>query len=196
MKRATTFIVPLLAASLFGLSPAFAQSPSAGGAPISGDFGAERRWVMEHPEAIKALGDMPKEDLGKFLETYRSLPPDEQAKVREHATDLQGLGANERKWALENPDAVRQLGNLSDAERQKLLETYKNLTPAEQEKLRANADELKKMTPEEQKWALENPDAVRQLGNMPDKQRDQMIDIYRSLPEDQQGMVRDKMRMR
>ncbi len=85
---------------------------------------------------------------------------------------------------------------MSDADRQKLLQTYKNLTPAEQEKLRANADQLKKMSPEEQKWALENPDAMRQLGNMPDGQRDQLIDIYRSLPEDQQGMVRDKMRMR
>jgi hypothetical protein len=196
MRSTTLFLVPLLAGSLLAASPSHGQSPSAGGAPTSGDFGAERRWVMEHPEAIKALGDMPKEDLGKFLETYRSLPPEEQAQIREHASDLQGLGANERKWALENPDAVRQLGSMSDADRQKLLQTYKSLTPAEQEKLRANADQLKKMTPEEQKWALENPDAVRQLGAMPDGQRDQMLDIYRSLPADQQGMVRDKMRTR
>jgi len=145
---------------------------------------------------VKALGDMPKEDLGKFLETYRNLPPEEQAQVREHAADLQNLGASERKWALENPDAVRQLGAMPEADRKKFLETYKNLTPAEQQKLRANADQLKKMSPEEQKWALENPDAVRQLGNMPQGQRDQMLDIYRSLPEDQQEMVRDKMRMR
>jgi hypothetical protein len=196
MMRTTALLVALPLASLVWASPAPAQSRSASDAPISGDFGAERRWVMEHPEAIQALGNMPKEDLGKFLETYRSLPPDEQAKIREHASDLQNLGPNERKWALENPDAVRQLGTLSDADREKFLQTYKGLTPAEQEKLRANADQLKKMSPEEQKWALENPDAVRQLGNMPDGQREQMLDIYRSLPADQQEMVRDKMRAR
>ena len=194
MRTTTMSVIALLAGCLLGASPSQGQSPSASGAPISGDFGAERRWVMEHPEAIKALGEMPKEDLGKFLETYRTLSPEEQAAVREHAGDLQALGANERKWALENPDAVRQLGALPEADRAKFLETYKNLSPAEQEKLRANADQLKKMSPEEQKWALENPDAVRQLGAMPDGQRNQMLDIYRSLPEEQQGMVRERMR--
>ena len=194
MRTTTLFVAALLAGALLGASPSQAQSPSAGGDPIPGDFGAERRWLMENPEAIKALGEMPKEDLGKFLETYRTLSPEEQAAVRTHAGDLQALGTDERKWALENPDAVRQLGAMPEADRKKFLETYKNLTPAEQEKLRANADQLKKMSPEEQKWALENPDAVRQLGAMPDGQRDQMLDIYRSLPEEQQGMVRERMR--
>ena len=196
MRNGSLLTMTMLAAVLGFASSSFAQSPSAGGAPTSGDFGAERRWVMENPDAIKALGEMPKEDVAKFLQAYRGLSPEEQAQVRAHAGELQGLGANERKWALDNPDAVRQLGSMPEAEREKFLQTYKNLTPAEQEKLRANADQLKKMSPEEQKWALENPDAVRQLGAMPDGQRQQMLDVYRSLPEDQQGMVRDKMRAR
>ena len=182
MRHTAFFVVSLLVGGLVVASPSRGQ-----------DYGAERQWLMEHPEAIKALGDMPKEDVGKFLQTYQTLSPEEKAQVREHAADLQNLGANERKWALENPDAVRQLGTMSDADRTKFLQTYKNLTPAEQEKLRANADQLKRMSPEEQKWALDNPDAVRQLGNLPDKQREQMIDIYQSLPADQQEMVRGKM---
>jgi len=48
--RTQSLLVSLLAGSLAAVAPSFAQSPSAGGAPTSGDFGAERRWVMEHPE--------------------------------------------------------------------------------------------------------------------------------------------------
>jgi len=52
--------------------------------------------------------------------------------------------------------------------------SFGSLSPAEQEKLRANADRLRKMSPE----------------------REQMLDIYRGLHADHQGMVRDKMRAR
>lgn len=161
--------------------------------PRSGDYGAERQWILEHPEAIQALGNVPKEDLGKFLDTYRKLPPEEQQKLREHAGDLQALGPAERQWALANPDAVRQLGDMPEADRKKFLDSYKNLTPAEQEKLRTHADQLKALSPEDRAWALENPDAVRLLGNLPDNQRDQMMDAYKQLPPDSQKVIRDQM---
>ena len=157
------------------------------------DYGAERQWLMEHPEAIQALGSMPREDVGKFLQQYQSMSPEEKAMVREHAGDLQALGPAERKWALENPDSVRQLGALSEDERKKFLDTYKNLSDAEKQKLMENADELQKMSPEERKWALENPDAVRQLGALPDSDRDKMMDTYRNLSPDAQRMIRNGM---
>ena len=157
------------------------------------DYGAERQWLMEHPEAIKALGEMPKEDVGKFLQTYQSLSSEEKAMVREHAGELQNLGPAERSWALNNPDAVKQLGTLSDGERKKFLDTYKNLSDGEKQKLMENADELGKLSPEERAWALENPDAVRQLGNVPDADRDKMMDAYRSVSPETQRILREGM---
>ncbi len=182
MKR--TITLPLCAL-LLASSPAFGQS--------AGDFGDERAWVAEHPEALQALGAMPREELGQFLQTYQGLSAEEKAKVREHAADLQQLGPSERKWALQNPDAVRQLGTMSDDDRKKFLETYKNLTPEEQEKLRGSADQLGKLSAEERTWALENPDAVKQLGNLPDADRDKMMDAYQNLSPDAQRMIRKQM---
>jgi len=52
--------------------------------------------------------------------------------------------------------------------------SFVSLSPAEQEKLRANADRLRKMSPK----------------------REQMLDIYRGLHADHRRMVRDKMRAR
>ena len=52
--------------------------------------------------------------------------------------------------------------------------SFGSLSPAGQEKLRANAARLRKMSPE----------------------REQNLDIYRGLHADHQGMVRDKMRAR
>ena len=158
------------------------------------DYGAERQWLMEHPEAVQALGSMSREEVGQFLQTYQSLSPDEKAKLREHAADLQALGPAERSWALQNPDAVKQLGALSDGERKKFLDTYKNLSDGEKQKLMENADELGKLSPEERAWALENPEAVRQLGNVPDADRDKMMDAYRSVSPETQRMLRDGMR--
>jgi hypothetical protein len=157
------------------------------------DYGAERQWLMEHPEAVQALGSMSREEVGQFLQTYQSLSPDEKAKLREHAADLQALGPAERSWALANPDAVRQLGALSEGEQKKFLDTYKNLSDAEKKKLMENADELGKLSPEERAWALENPDAVRQLGNVPDGDRDKMMDAYRSVSPETQRALRESM---
>lgn len=175
-------MISIPASALLLFSTAFAQ-----------DYGAERQWLMEHPEAIKALGEMPKEDVGKFLQTYQSLSSEEKAMVREHASELQNLGPAERSWALNNPDAVKQLGALSDGERKKFLDTYKNLSDGEKQKLMENADELQKLSPEERTWALENPDAVRQLGALPDSDRDKMMDTYQNLSPDAQRMIRKGM---
>ena len=160
---------------------------------VAQDYGAERQWIMEHPEALKALGEMPKEDAAAFLQTYQGLSSEEKAMVREHAAELQTLGSAERKWALANPDAVKQLGGLSEGERKKFLDAYKNLSDAEKQKLMENADELQKLSPEERKWALENPDAVKQLGALPDSDRDKMMDTYRNLSPDAQRMIRNGM---
>lgn len=179
---------------LLTAAPALAQGVDRG---MGADgYGDERRWIMEHPEAMEALGHMRREDLGKFLETYRSLSPAEKQKIREHASDLQALGPNERKWALDNPDAVRQLGTMPDDQRRRFLETYKSLSPAEQQKLREHADALQALSPEERSWALEHPDAVRQLGDLPDGERKQMLDEYRAMPPDVQRSLRDGMRGR
>lgn len=199
-RRSKTLAVSVFAFGISAWFAAFAEAQGRGGfgrdAPVPGDYGAERQWLMDNPDAIRALGELPKEELGDFLQTYRSLPAEEQKMVRDHAADLQQLGPNERKWALDNPDAVRQLGAMSEEDRRKFLETYKSLTPAEKEKLRTHADDLQALSPEDRKWALENPDAVRQLGAMPDGQRDQLLDVYRSLPSDSQDIVRDRMRAR
>jgi hypothetical protein len=170
-------------------SPAFAQRAGEG----AGDYGEERRWLAEHPDALKALGGMSREELGQFFQTYQGMSEQEKAQLREHSGELQQLGPAERNWALQNPDAVRQLGAMPEDERKKVVETYQKLTPEEQQKLRQNSAELGKMSPAERKWALENPDAMRQLGNVPDGERDQMIDAYRNLSPDAQRFVRDQM---
>lgn len=182
--------IALVVAAL-GTAQALAQSMD--GAPREGDLAAERRWMAEHPDALRALADMPREDVAKLIDTYRSLPPGEQQKLRDHAAELQGLGPEERKWALEHPDAVRQLGGLSDADRQKLLDVYRGLSPAEQAKLREHAGELQSLSPEEREWALEHADTVRQLGSLPDDQLEGMLDAYRQLPPEAQQMLRDGM---
>jgi uncharacterized protein DUF3106 len=153
----------------------------------------ERQWLTEHPEALQALGSMPKEDLGKFLQTYQGLSADEKAKLREHAGEMQQMTPEERKWALDNPDAVRELGSMPEDQQKKILESYRSLSPEEKQKLREHADELRNLSPEDKNWALEHPDAVRQLGSMPDAQRKQMMDAYRSLPPETQDMLRDRM---
>ncbi len=172
-------------------SPLFAQSMD--GAPKPGEYGAERRWMADHPEAVRAIGEMPREDAAKLLDTYKNLPPAEQQKLRDHAGELQALGPQERKWALDNPDAVRQLGDLSDADRKKVLDTYQNLSPAEQAKLREHAGDLETLSPEERQWALDHTDTLRQLGNLPEDQVEQMFDAYRSLPPETQKALRDGM---
>ena len=179
-------------AALFTLSIAtggFAQTAG----PGSNDYGAERRWLADHPEAIQALGGMSREDLGQFFKTYQGMSEQEKAQLRDHAGELQHMSPAERSWALQNPDAVRQLGAMPEDERKKVLETYQKLTPQEQQKLREHSAELGKMSPDERKWALENPEAMRQLGKVPDGERDQMIDAYRNLSPDAQRFVRDQM---
>jgi hypothetical protein len=136
---------------------------------------------------------MPREDVAKVLDTYKNLPPADQQKVREHAAELQTLGPQERKWALDNPDAMRELGDMSDADRKKLLDTYQGLSPAEQAKLREHAGELQSLSPEDRQWALDHADTARQLGNLPEGQLDQMLDIYRQLPPESQEMLRGSM---
>jgi len=155
--------------------------------------GDERRWIAEHPEALQALGSLPREDLAKFLQTYQDLTPEEQAKLRDHAGEMQQLSPTERSWAIQNPDAMRQLGAMPEEQRKKFVDEYRKLTPEEKEKLRANADEIRKMSPEEQKWALDHPDAVRELGSVPDGDRKQMLDAYRNLSPEAQGIVRERM---
>ncbi|MGH7822211.1 MAG: DUF3106 domain-containing protein [Candidatus Binatia bacterium] len=118
----------LLAAScLLSVGAAIAQD---------GASGDERRWLAEHPEAIGALGEMPREELGQFLDTYRNLPPEEQRKLREHAEELQALSPEERAWALENPDTVRELGSVPEAQRRQMMESYRQLPPEMQRSLR------------------------------------------------------------
>jgi len=173
---------PIAAAFLLTISTALAQ-----------EYGEERRWLAENPSAMEALGSMSREEMGQFLETYQGLSPEEKQKLRDHAGDLQKLGPAERKWALENPDAVRQLGALPDAEREKFLSTYENLSAAEKQKLRENADQLGKLTAEERAWALDNPDTVRSLGNLPTEQRGALLDAYRGLPPESQEMLRQQM---
>ena len=170
-------------------SPVFAQRAGEHG----GDYGDERQWLAEHPEALKALGGMSKEELGQFFQNYQSLSPQEKTQLREHSAELQQMSPSERSWALQNPDAVRQLGAMPDEERKKVLDTYRNLTPEEQQKLRDHADDFKSMSPEERKWALDNPSAMRQLGNLPDADRDKMIDNYRNLSPDAQKFIRNQM---
>jgi hypothetical protein len=180
--------IALLFVSLM-VGPAFAQGRTEAG----GDYGQERRWLAEHPEAMKALGGMSREELGQFFQTYQGLSEQEKAQLRDHAGELQQLGPAERSWALQNPDTVRQLGAMSEDERKKVVETYQKLTPEEQQKLRENSAELGKMSADERKWAIDHPDSMRQLGNMPDGDRDQMIDAYRNLSPDAQRYVRDHM---
>ena len=172
---------------------AFVLLAASGRPAFGGDYGAERQWLMENPEAVQALGSMSREEMGQFLQQYQSMSEDEKAMVRNHAKDLQALGPAERSWALANPDAVRQLGTLSDGERKKFLDTYKNLSEGEKQKLMENAGELSKLSPEERAWALENPDAVRQLGNVPDADRDKMMDAYRSVSPETQRVLREGM---
>jgi hypothetical protein len=136
---------------------------------------------------------MSREELGQFFQTYQSLSSEQKAQLRDHAGELQQLAPAERSWALQNPDAVRQLGSMPEDQRKKLLETYGNLSAEDQRKLREHAGELRKLSPEEQNWALGHPDTVRQLGNVPDAERQQMIDSYRNLPPDAQRFVRDRM---
>jgi hypothetical protein len=174
---------------LLAAGPAFAQSAREG----PGDYGDERRWAAEHPEALQALGSMSKEELGQFLSTYQSLSPEEKAELREHAGELQQLGPGERSWALQNPDAVRQLGAMSDEQREKFLKTYQGLSAAEQKNLREHANELQNLSPEEQNWALDHPDAVRQLGTVPDGDRAKMMDAYRNMSPETQKLMRDQM---
>jgi hypothetical protein len=182
MRR--TISIPLFLIMLIS-GPAFAQG--------AGDYGDERRWLAEHPDAVKALGGMSREELGQFFQAYQGMSEQEKAQMRQHAGELQQLAPAERSWALQNPDAVRQLGAMSEEERKKVLETYQKLTPEEQQKLREHSAELGKMSPDERKWALDNPEAMRQLGNVPDGDRDQMIDTYRKLSPDAQRFVRDHM---
>src|SRR5436305_826238 len=84
----------------------------------------------------KALGSMSREELGQFFQTYQGMSEQEKAQLREHSGELQQLGPAERNWALQNPDAVRQLGAMPEDERKKVVETYQKLTPEEQQKLR------------------------------------------------------------
>lgn len=175
--------MPLTAAAiLFLVSSAAAQ-----------EYGEERRWLAENPSAMDALGSMSREEMGQFLQTYQGLSAEEKTKLRDHAGELQKLGPAERKWALENPDAVRQLGALADADREKFLSTYESLSAAEKQKLRENADELGKLSAEERAWALDNPDAVRSFGNLPAEQRGGLLDAYRGLPPESQEMLRQQM---
>lgn len=121
MMRRSLFLVAM---SLVISAPAFGQSRD------------ERQWLAEHPEALQALGALPREDLGRFLEAYQKLPPAEQEKLREHAEELRGLSSEERRWALEHPDAVRQLGNLPEDDRQQMFDAYRGLSPDAQRFIR------------------------------------------------------------
>ncbi|MEA2625802.1 MAG: hypothetical protein QOD06_1847 [Candidatus Binatota bacterium] len=115
------------------------------------------------------------DDRLKALETYRSLP------------------AEEREWAAKNPKAVERLGELPAGEQRRVLDTYERLPDDEKRQLRENADELQALSPEERRWALDHPDQVRQLGELPPDQRKGLVDVYRNLPDGVQEQIRDRL---
>lgn len=72
-----------------------------------------------------------------------------------------------------------------------LKKAYRDASPDERRSLRRNAGELRRMTPEERQWAVQNQDAMRELGSMPNEDRKALIDLYRQLPPEQQKAVRE-----
>jgi hypothetical protein len=96
----------------------------------------EAAWLEANPEAIVDLSALPPDQLQKFVDIYQGLTPEEQDRLRENAGELQALSPEEQAWALDNPAAVGQIGKLSQAERQRLLELYRKADPATQRRLR------------------------------------------------------------
>jgi len=80
---------------------------------------------------------------------------------------------------------------VSPAEARKLMQAYGALPAEDQKKVRKHAGELRQMTPEERAWALQNQDAVRTLGDMPDEDRKALLDLYRQLPPEDQKALRE-----
>lgn len=93
-------------------------------------------WLEANPDAIVDLSTLPPDQLQKFVDLYQGLTPEEQDKLRDSAGELQALSPDEQAWALDNPAAVGQLGKLSQAERQRLLDLYRRADPATQRRLR------------------------------------------------------------
>jgi hypothetical protein len=96
----------------------------------------EAAWLEANPEAIVDLSALPPDQLQKFVDIYQGLTPEEQDRLRENSGELQALSPEEQAWALDNPAAVGQIGKLSQAERQRLLELYRQADPATQRRLR------------------------------------------------------------
>jgi len=61
---------------------------------------------------------------------------DDKRQLRESADELQALSPEERRWALDHPDEVRQLGELSPDQRKGLVDAYRNLPDELQEQIR------------------------------------------------------------
>jgi len=81
---------------------------------------------------------------------------------------------------------------VSPSEARKLMQAYGALPAEDQKKVRKHAGELRQMTPEERAWALQNQDAVRTLGAMPEADRKALIDLYRQLPPEDRKALREQ----
>ncbi len=85
----------------------------------------------------------------------------------------------EAAWLEANPDAIVDLSEIPPDQLQKFVDLYQGLTPEEQGQLRDNADALRALSADEQALALDNPAAVRQLGKLPEAERNRLLKLYR-----------------